>query len=670
MIHDAGLFQRNLDAISTHCPDVHAQLRAITEPLSSVIKKDGEVVDVDLRGGNTLYKGDARQETAEQVKTYLLNPFQIGYILPSENNYDSLVSRAIHQGMVDSLARRGVEELPLKPTVRTGYAFILGVGLGYHLPLLVEQLSASHFILCEPFAEFLRASMDAVDWTALLRRCAELGKTLDIVCVNSVDEMFSGIGKVVGKYGQAKLDGSYFYEHYPLWMLQELRRRLSNELPRQMLSLGYFEDERKMVRNAAVNLHTGTYRVMDGMNFRPRGDIPVFLVGAGPSIDDCIDTVREFRDSAIVFSSGTALQVCLKNGIIPDYHTEIENTYDIHRKLKFILDENKHLFPDGKYKGVRLIGSTTLNPQVAPLFEDVYLFFREAVSSTTSFGHDFRPMNGVAPTVANTSVSVAARLGFGDIYLFGFDCGWRDDTVHHTKDSIYYTADGFKNARMSGDLTLPGNFGGVIQSSLVFDWSRNMLVQAISAFHLNVYNCSDGVLIDGATPKVAEAVVLPNKIDRAKMLAAIEADCRSYAAGEFFRDHDFDGYLAELEWYRMTVTGVLRTAAAERWDYEKFAEVFLSALKETKGDARFQLSGIIHFSVNGAMQQSSQFFHRISDEEKRIAVACDFYEIFGRQIEQMAGESRQIVLDIKDWIAGGPEPVWKLGMPTMPGHSY
>lgn len=666
----AGLFQCNLDALAAHCPSVHAQILGITSPVSSAISKDGEKVDIDLGGGNTLYAGNAPQETAEQVKNYLLKPVQIGYALPEDNNYDSLISRAIHQGLVDSLVRRGVDELPLKPVGRTGYAFILGVGLGYHLPLLLESLTARHFVVCEPFAEFLLASMDVVDWDALIKRCAELGKTLDIVCASSVDELFGGVGGTIGKYGKAKLDGSYFYEHYPLWILQELRRRLVNELPRQMISLGYFEDERKMLRNTSVNLKANAFRVMDGMSFRLRGDVPVLLVGAGPSIDDCIDTVRELKDRAIVISSGTALQVCLKNGIIPDFHTEIENTYNIYLKLKHILDENKHLFPDGKFKGIRLVGSATLNPQVAPLFEDVYFFFREVVCSTTSFGRDFRPMNGVAPTVANTSVSVAARLGFGDIYLFGFDCGWRDDTAHHTKESIYYTADCFKAARMTGDLTYPGNFGGIIQSHLVFDWSRDMLVQAVAAFRLNVYNCSDGVLIDGTTPKVAEAVVLTKEIDRTAFLAGIEDGCRKFEADEFFRDYDFDQYVTELEWYRSTVNGVLREALAKNWDFDKFLEVFMPTLKEIREDERFHLSGIIHFSVLAAIQQSSQFFHRIGDDEKRIAVIGDFYELFTRLVDQMAGEAGQIVMEIKEWVAGGPEPAWTLGVPTMPGHSY
>lgn len=666
----SGLYQRNLDHFAIHHPDVHAQLQAIIKPLSAVVYQGDEAVDIDLGSGNSLYSGGARQHADDQVREYLKNPFQIGYVLPQNNLYDSLFSRAVHQGMVDSCARRGVDDLPLKPVSRTGYVFVLGVGLGYHLPRLVEELNACHFIVCEPFAEFLRASMHVVDWVALARRCDELGKTLHIVCANTVEEMFERIGGTVGKYGQAKLDGSHFYEHYPMWMLQELRRRLSNELPRQMISLGYFEDERKMVRNSAVNLHSLSYLAMDGMKFRPRGNVPVFLVGAGPSIDDSIEIVKELRDQAIIFSSGTALQVCLKHGIIPDFHTEIENTYDVFKKLEFILEQNRHLFPDGKFKGIRLIGSSTLNPQVPPLFEDVYLYFREAVSSTTSFGRDFRPMNGVAPTVANTSVSVAARLGFGDFYLFGFDCGWRDDTNHHTKESIYYTAECFKNSRMAGDLTYPGNFGGIFQSTYVYDWSRNMMAQAISAFCLNVFNCSDGVLIEGATPKVAEAIVLPGSIDREQMLAGIEADCRKFAPGEFFRDHDFDEYLAEFEWYRSTLMAILDSAKSERWDFGKFSDTFMSALKEIRADDRFHISGIVHFSINGGMLQSSIFFHRIRDEEKRIAVACDFYELLAHHLERMIGESRQIILDIKEWVAGGPEPSWKLGMPTMPGHSY
>jgi len=664
------LYQRNLEVLAEHFPEAHAALTALTEPQAKLVWDGTACVDIAPGGGNTLYGGDARLRTAEQVEAYLAKPIQVGYVVPSANNYDSLFSRAIHQGVVDSLARWKVEELPLRPSGRTGFAFILGVGLGYHLPALIEKLGTPHIVLCEPFDEFLRASLHAIDWGALLKRCAELGKTLLLVRSPTIEGLSEQVFSIIGKVGQHRLDGSYFYEHYPLWMLQELRRRLVNELPRQMMSLGYFEDERKMVRNAAVNLHRCGFKLLDGGKFRQRGDVPVLLVGAGPSIDETIGIVKELSDRAVVFSSGTALQVCLANGIIPDFHTEIENTYDCYEKVKFILEKNEHLFPDGKFKGIRLVGSATVNPQLPPLFDDVYFYLREVVSSTTSFGRGFGPMNGVAPVVANTSLAVAARMGFGDIYLFGFDCGWRDESAHHTKDSIYYTADRFKDHRLRGELSYPGNFGGTIYSNTVFEWSRSMLMQAISSFHLSVYNCSDGARIEGATPKVAEAVVLPEGIDRETFLAEVEADAKAFSPGEFFRDHDFNEYLDEIDWYVSVVGGTLDSAMAERQPYEDFSDRFMDLMRELRVHPRYRIAGLLHFSVRSAIPQANLFFSRLDNDSQRLEVAQDFYKVLRGQLDMMAGEGRQIIREIQEWVAGGPEPKWILGMPTMPGHSY
>ncbi|MGE5545704.1 MAG: 6-hydroxymethylpterin diphosphokinase MptE-like protein [Solirubrobacterales bacterium] len=664
-----GLYERNLSAFAARFPLIHSQIIAITEPVSEIVFDQGEAVDIDIRAGR-LYGGDGCSSARAQAEDFIAHPVQTGYNIPTTCLSDSMLTRRLHQALVNSMADHRVDELSPRPVTRTGFAFVLGCGLGHHLPVLVEKLDAPHIVVCEAFVEFLRASLHAIDWAQLIERCDEKGKTLHIVCANSPARMLNGIGAVMTEVGPMFLDGSYFLQHYGFWLYDEVHRLLVNELPRQMVARGYYEDERKMLRNAATNLHRQTFHLQEG-EYRLCHDAPAFLVGAGPSIDQDIETIRKWRDHAVLFSSGSALQVLLRNGIIPDYHTELENTYSVYEKLAHILEDNAHLFPDGVFRGIKLIASATLNPNSMPLFDDITLFFRDSSCSTLAFAGRHRILRGAAPTVANTSLTAAVHMGFREIYMFGFDCGWRDETAHHTKDSIYYTSDTFKTDKMINEYTLPGNFGGTMGSSMIFDWSRSMLEEALAAFCPTAFNCSDGALINGAVPKVGESIDLSARpIDRAAVLKRIHDDNRFFRAGEYLADIDMAPLRSEFDRFQERIFAVIDEAKAGGWEFAQFADGMWSALRAIELGKDFSVVGLIHYATLGFLKQACVFLNRIPDEAKRQAVTMDFYDAFRDLHAVMLDEGRQLIDEIAGMVAGTLDPEWTKGLPTVPGTTY
>lgn len=662
-----ALFEANLAVFERHFPDLHARLKAISSPLSSVVYEGGRAVDIEL-GSGRFYRNDGYQGAREQADAFLRKPAQVGYNLPDGESFDSLISRRVHREILDALIRHDLTEMPLMTGGNTGFFFILGVGLGYHLPMLLESLDTPHVVICEAFEEFLLASMRAIDWGALIALCEDRKATLDIVCANTPEEMAERVGDFVEKYGAIYLDGSYYYQHYPLWTFTETRRRLINELPRQMAARGYFEDERKMVRNNATNFHKGKFGVLTGA-FRQRSSIPVFVIGAGPSLDEAVPYIQEWRDHAIVVSAGTGLQPCLKMGIIPDFHVELENTYSIYLKLKHIMDGYADLFPRGRFEGIRLVGSATLNPNVPPLFDDVYYFFRDASSSSFAFGSEFGFHSGIAPTVANTALGTIAHMGLGDIYLFGIDCGWRDGFSHHARDTFYYTSEDLKLAHMAGAYALPGNFGGTVQADMVFDWSRSLLEMAINVFHLSVFNCSDGALIRGATPKVAESLHFDGEpLDRNAIMAEVFANAPRFKPGEFFQTRPMAPHQEKLDAYEAKLFKIIDQARAEKWTFRRFYDAFWKDVgkADTLG---LDVSAWVYYSSLGLFKHTCIFFNRISGD-KREEIMDDYYMIFRRCHEDMFAEVREHFEQITAWINGGPEPEWTDGLPRVPGTTY
>jgi|AGTN01.1.fsa_nt_gi Uncharacterized protein conserved in bacteria len=664
-----SLLDANLAVFETHFPSLHARLKAGGSPLSSLMFDRGEAVDINL-GSGRLYRTDGRILAPAQVEAFMRAPVQAGYLLPDHNTFDSLLSRRVHQQLLDSASRHDAGELRSMNEGESGYFFIFGVGLGYHLPLLLERIKTPHVVICEAFEEFLLASLQVIDWGMLVDSCRKRGVTLHVVCSRAAEDIVRQVIHVIDKNGPFFLDGSYFFKHYPLWAFEEAERRLINELPRQMMARGFFEDERKMVRNAVTNFQKYDVHVLTG-GFRPRSHVPVFVIGAGPSLDACIPYIKEWREHAIVFSAGSGLQPCLKNGIIPDFHVELENTHHIVGKLKFILEQHPDLFPNGKFEGIRLVGSATLNPQVPPLFSDLFLFMRDSSTPSLSFGAEFGVHTGAGPTVANTSISTLARMGLGDVYLFGVDCGWRDQFNHHARDTIYYTSAHFRNDKMSGTYTLPGNFGGEIQSDIIFDWCRDILEQSFAAFHLTVYNCSDGALLKGATPRVAEALHFNgDPLDREAIVREIIADRPQFAAGAFFRTRPLSAYQPQLDGYETEFMTLLDTAVDEDWTFHAFLVAFWRGLGGEAADRGLGMAGWVQCSTIGMLKAASIVMNRIPIREKRQAVTRDHYAALRQVHAEMFAEARQHLEQIDAWAQGGPEPEWTDGLPRVPGTTY
>lgn len=665
-----SLFERNLAVFAERFPAIHRRLLAITVPMATVVCEQGEAVDVDLGNGRRLYNADGRQVARATAEEYLQEPGQVGYFLPSAKGLDSMMSKRVHAEFLDVLLKHGLGELPFKAGGGTGFFFIFGVGLGYHLPILLEKINTPYVVICEAFEEFLLASFRAVDWTALIEICDRRGTALHLICASDAREIERQATDLIEEHGPVYLDGSYFFQHYPLWALDEAKRCLINDMPRQMTALGYYEDERKMVRNVFANFQKFPFHLLAGV-LRPRSNVPVFVVGSGPSLDQDMPYIREWRDHVIVVSAGSGLQPCLKNGIVPDFHAELENSYPPYKKLQFILDDNKDLFPDGVFRGVRLIGAATVSPLIPPMFDERLFFFRDAVTSTLTFGQEYGAPGGIAPTALNAALATVAYLGLGDVYLFGADCGWRDNTSHHARETIYYTSDFHRTQTMKSQFVLPGNFGGTIQTDLVFDWSRNMLEQAIRAFHLNVYNCSDGALIKGATPLVAEGLSFEGEaLDREAIVKAVLADFPHFDHGAFFRDHSMEPYLEQLRVYQDTLVALLGQAAGESWGFHDFHDRFWRDFVRKPVFGDLGMSGLVHYSLLGVLKHSCIFMNRITDADVSRAVMAEFLCIFRRAQADLFDGARELVGQMAAWLEKGEEPYWTNGLPEFPGTSY
>ncbi|MBR9971348.1 motility associated factor glycosyltransferase family protein [Magnetospirillum sulfuroxidans] len=664
-----GLYDRNLGFLQKHFPQVYDQIAMLDNKISQPVIEDGVIIDLNL-GSGRLYKGDGRLTGDSQAASFIAAPSRSGYKSVEGIASDSIVSRRYYDQIHEALKDVGVDAISPEPLGRASFMFTFGIGLGFHLAPLIEGVDVEHVVIVEAVDEFLSWSLRAIDWSALHKGMEERNQVLHLF-VNSDPVVLAGnINRVIEAVGEMFLDGAYFFRHYPFWALDEAYKRIRSELPMRMVGRGYYEDERKMIRHGVVNLHKFDHYLVRGQ-FRRRHGVPAFIVAAGPSLDESIEYLRQWKDHGIIFSAGTTLQALVKAGIMPDYHIELENVATTHQVCMHILEQRPELFPDGRFTGTKMIASTSVSPLVPPLFDENYFFYRDCAVSTTCFGEGIEIMNGVGPSISNTCISVAARLGFENMYLFGVDCGWRDPCNHHSKNTMYYTLDGFKTDRFDGEFSSPGNFGGTVYSNLIFTWTRDMIEQKVKLFGLKMFNCSDGAYIHGTTPKLPESLFFANKpLDKEAVFQRIRDESEFFAAGAFLAHHDMARYIAEVDHLRADFLALLDQAEAEKIDFRLLVARLTDFHREGSAGPYKHVYALFQGSIVGFTKAASYFINRIYADGERIKFLERFLAIYRSLHEEMLDEGRTIFVEAKIMVEGGAEPEWADGKPRVPGTSY
>jgi hypothetical protein len=284
-----------------------------------------------------------------------------------------------------------------------------------------------------------------------------------------------------------------------------------------LLALGeYYDHARYGIAHTKCSLKNGHLfmkNVFPRRKFNAQ-KLPVFVIGNGPSLDECYPYIISNRENVIVVSCGTALKALHSRGIRPDFHAEIEQnraTYD------WITQVNDTAY----LKEISLLSVNGIHPDTAALFKQTLLCIKEGEASSYIFSEglkkeniDLASLSYAYPTVSNLTLNYFVRWGFQYFYLLGVDLGYVDINKHHSSVSAYYKSDGTQvgdyQAACGGGIPSVGNFVDEVFTKPEFDVSRKLIEQVIekSTNKIEVYNCSNGVRIKGAPPLLPEYILL------------------------------------------------------------------------------------------------------------------------------------------------------------------
>jgi len=322
-----------------------------------------------------------------------------------------------------------------------------GMGDGSHARYLLENSGTGiNLMVVEKDPALLRETLARFDLSDLLANDRFL------IGTGEPNEQFFTPIQGAALTGVAEVNSLTFA---PLQMCDEAYYdRVRNELARQYLVIRPLMEVN--VRTA-TNLQENTLRNLPHMFGAPDiselagkfEDIPFILIGAGPSLDESIDFLKDMQDKAIIVASNSPYRKLINNGIRPHLVVTadpMEPTLAGFQNVK--LDHVPLACPFSAYPEIverfsgRIVSWCTFNPIVKALREQ-----RNQPEGTPILEQG---------TVSGCVLDISRVLGCKKVMFIGQDMCVRDDGRYYTDDSFYADA-GNHYASTDKGQRLPGN---------------------------------------------------------------------------------------------------------------------------------------------------------------------------------------------------------------------
>lgn len=512
-----------------------------------------------------------------------------------------------------------------------GFLVCLGVGLGTFVAPLLQEKPIKHLLIFEPESYHLLAcflSTDLQEWCDILEA---RGGALSFLEAPEPDAaIYKVLYKLRGRYF-SMLDGSYIFKHYESEQFTKIIDGLIAHASVIAVNDGFFEDEMRMLDQAVQTCRASPYCLLADSSARRAKSTPVFIVGAGPSLDIAMPYIKKFRDRIVLISCSTGIRPILAAGLLPDFHAEVENTDEAATIVQTAADEFG-------LRGACLLGSTTLSIETQTPFQHKLLNWREASVPTRLFATPDHVFNFAVPTVTNFATRAAISLGFFDIRLFGVDLGSVDPDKHHSEETIYFKSETNKEFWQKGAgagaenfaLKVPGNFRDHAYTNTSFLAARQYFERLINAFpNRRIANCSDGARIEGAIAiRPEEMVVDPVALTPQEAIQQCIQESDFKAASEEISLDLLQQFAAELSsWFRDADT----VLEAHSNDPIGLVEAMVPLLGATSELSEYTPSAAAKVLVTGTITTVLQYIwtvgRRLPADQKEIFATAVYKEM-------------------------------------------
>jgi hypothetical protein len=613
----------NLEAFKQFFPDIYNEYKDYTpKKWLPIANSEGEVNLVKIDSLHSWYGESPKDDCTLNFENFNEQPNKDGLVLGYNG---TKLAHYIHYQFVketEELLKQAEEEVGALPD-KVPSIIMFGLGVGYQLEKLLDEHTVEKLFICEPNPDFFYASLFAIDWQAIFETVEKSETRIYLNIGDDGTNLFRDLLSQFYAIGPYILNSTYFYQSYYNASLNSAISQLREQL-QIVISMGEYFDH---AYYGIAHTKEGMKRKIPVLASNPASklsyddkEVPIFIVGNGPSLDSSIDAIREWQGQAIVVSCGTTLQALHRHGITPDFHAEIEqnrSTFD----WAVLIGDLDYL------KNITLISCNGIHPDTCDLYKDVLIAFKEGESSTVSalnvLGREnFTTLLNAFPTVSNFAIDLFSTIGFTSIYLIGVDLGFVDVKHHHSKSSGYYQADGketydfTKSANTS--LIVPGNFRPTVNTKHEFKVSRQVIEQVTGAKPKGqeFYNCSDGAKIQGALPiRPEELLIVATEPEKAQAIEKLKTNIFSSKAlinyaEKFEKQFSFDLLLEELDAFETFLEQEITNKEELNNIINKQKEMLFNSYKKGKSLLFYYLYGTVNYANAVLTKLSCNIEHR------------------------------------------------------------
>ncbi len=370
------------------------------------------------------------------------------------------------------------------------FLITFGLGLGYHLQHLLKLTEVKYLVVLEEDIELLKATFYTLDWKKIIEYFSRPGRDIFISVNDSPQALYQDLFNAYQKthpmfgvlsYAWSVTNSSLFFQVLDL---------IKEKLFLVLRGWGFYDDEFCSLVQTTVNV------LKKVPIFIPKRSISsktlAIIVGAGPSLDERINFLKKEASRSVIISCGTALRTLESEGIVPDFHVEIERTKRTYDIISSTINPEflSHL---------NMIAGNPLWHEYFDLGRASFMFLKANDAGAAIFPKEIPWLYCCNPTVTNAGLSFAVYAGFKHIALVGVDLGAPDPSLHHSRKTAYYDSQG-PLANFKGDfdrvVTLPD--GRKVFTNSLFFWSKAAIEDLIKSHpDIRVYNLSQGLHFEG-----------------------------------------------------------------------------------------------------------------------------------------------------------------------------
>lgn len=534
-------FTKNLKAFALYFPTLHKEIKEYQprKGFKVFAAESGDGNFIPANGKVPLYNENPVEQCKKQVERYTENAVfgrsQLYTKMPKKGQY---TDERLHIRYMTELAQTFVdadlvhEEKLSSLTTHFPTCMMFGLGLGYALQIIMQRFSFDYVFVCEPDFEVFYASLFCIDWEEIFEESDAKSGCLFLKVGINYDIFLDELGSVVSSVGNSSLISSFCYQHTPGQHVNALIKRFFDSFGLLQSGYGFYNDAVTGLAHAIENVNEGKFPIFNPLkNSKSKfAHLTAYVVANGPSLDEAIDVILKNKERVIIFAAGTALNTLLKLGVTPDFHVLVERPKTTYDYLSETLNFNE-------LKNLSLLSVDVIYPEVPPLYKWAGLALKgpEASSVLCQSTHFLKcrkvipslPFPG--PLVANTALSFAASIGFGEVYMFGVDNGYPLSGQTHSEHSIYNEEkrhEAFNIDAKQATFELCGNLGGsVMATSLMRQANLHMESLIKNSSEQQFYNVGNGARIHGALALRSEDVLpYPEAVDKEKLLDKIKAE--------------------------------------------------------------------------------------------------------------------------------------------------